>query len=151
MLTSAAVHRLFGFVLACVTMGACGGSGTTAPQPLVTGTLPLTTYNGARLPYNLGPMPPKGENPGGCPILIAEGALDINATQHSFSYYYEIRNGCTQEVMSRPGLFGAFVQDGRNITFTVTRSDGIVTLYDGSVTNTSVTFRTNDEVLVFSR
>jgi hypothetical protein len=151
MITSASMRRSLGFALVCATIAGCGGSGTTAPQPLVTGTLPLATYNGARLPYNLGPMPPKGENPGGCPVLIAEGALDINIAQGSFSYYYEIRNGCTQEVMSRPGLFGSFVQEGRNITFTVTRTDGIVTHYPGSVSNSSVTFRSDDEVLVFTR
>lgn len=151
MLNSAAVLRSFGLALALGALGGCSSSGTTAPQPLVTATMPLTSYNGARLPYDLGPMPPKGENPGGCPILITAGALDINTAQSSFSYYYEIHNGCTQELMSRPGLFGSYVQEGRSITFTVTRTDGVVALYTGSVTHSSVTFRSDDEVLEFTR
>lgn len=147
----AIVFRSLGLALALGPLAGCSSSGATAPQPLVTATLPLNSYNGARLPYSLGPMPPKGENPGGCPILITTGALDINTTQGSFSYFYEIHNGCTQELMSRPGLFGSYVQDGRTITFTVTRTDGIVTHYTGSVTNSSVTFRSDDEVLEFRR
>jgi len=150
MLNSAAVLRSLGLALALGALGSCSSS-TTAPQPLVSATLPLNSYNGATLPYSLGPLPPKGENPGGCSILITAGALDISLTQSSFSYYYEIHNGCTQELMSRPGLFGSYVQDGRNITFTVTRTDGVVTHYPGSVTNTTVIFRSDDEVLEFTR
>jgi hypothetical protein len=148
---TAIVLRSLGLALALGAPAGCSSSGATAPQPLITATMPLNSYNGARLPYSLGPMPPKGENPGGCPILITTGALDINTTQDSFSYFYEIHNGCTQELMSRPGLFGSYVQDGRTITFTVTRTDGIVTHYTGSVTNSSVTFRSDDEVLEFTR
>lgn len=151
MLTSAAVIRSLGLALGIAALANCSSSGTTAPEPLVTATLALASYNGARLPYDMGPMPPKGNDPGGCSIVITQGALDINAVQRSFSYYYELHNGCTQELLSKPGLFGTYVQDGRHITFTVTRTDGIVTQYDGTVTNTSVTFRTDDEVLVFSR
>lgn len=151
MLTSAAVIRSIGLALGLAALASCSSSGTTAPEPLVTATLALESYNGARLPFSMGPVPPKGSGSSGCSMVITQGALDINTVQRSFSYYYEVYNDCTQSLLSKPGLFGTYVQEGRNITYTVTRTDGIVTHYDGTVTNTSVTFRTDDEVLVFSR
>ena len=98
---------------------------TTAPQPLSSGVYAMQAYNGSALPYEFATSPPKGENPGGCPILITAGRLSIDAVQGTFNYSYDIRNGCTQELMSQPGLQGSFEQHEGQLTFTVTRSDGI--------------------------
>lgn len=136
--------------LVLLLVAGCSSS-TTAPPPLVTGSYSLVKYNGHQLPYNTGPMPPKGQNPGGCPVLVTEGRLEINAELSTFWFQYDLRNGCTQELMSQLGLQGTYEQQGRKFTFIVTRSDGAVFRHDGSVSASSIVFQAEDEVLEFSR
>lgn len=139
------------FTSAVLLLGAQACSNGTAPQPLSSGMYAMQAYNGAALPYEFATSPPKGQNPGGCPILITAGRLSIHAVQGTFNYSYDIRNGCTQELMSQPGLQGSFEQHEGQLTFTVTRSDGITFHHQGSLTDSSLTFESDDEVLRFTR
>jgi hypothetical protein len=96
-------------------------------------------------------MGPKGENPGGCPVLISAGRLQIYAESSTFFFQYDIRNGCTQEPMSQQGLQGSYEQDGRRLTFIIARTDGETFRHGGSVSASSIVFRSVDEVLEFAR
>lgn len=138
-------------LLVALFLWSCKSSGTTAPIALSSATLALHRYNGQRLPFNTGPMPPKGQNPGGCPVLITEGSIVIDASLKRFSFWYQIRNGCTQEAMSQPSVYGSYLQAGSDITYTVTGADGLTWHYHGSVSNTSVTFESPNEALEFRR
>src|SRR5687768_10243800 len=95
------------------------------------GSYQMIKYNGESLPHDLGPLPPKGSGSPGCNFYIAAGELSLSV-HRTFSYRYDIVNGCTNRVMSRPGLQGTYSQEDGQITFVVTRVDGIVTTYNGS-------------------
>jgi hypothetical protein len=130
----------------CIAMiGGC----TSATEPLSAKSYPLERYNGASLPIDLGELGPKGSGSSSCHFFITGGRLSIS-NPNSFSYTYDIRNGCTQALMSQPGLQGTYEQRGSEITFTVTRVDGMITTYGGLVSQSRIVFRSPDEVLEFA-
>lgn len=138
------------FVAFALLPGACSLFENDS-APLSTGVYALASYNGQGLPFDLGPEPPKGTNPGGCPILITGGRISIVAETRTFSYSYDIRNGCTNELMSQPGLQGVYEGTGGELTFIVTRADGQVFRHAGTLSSSRIVLDSGDERLTFRR
>lgn len=118
---------------------------------LASGAYALERYNDSALPFDLGPSPPNGNQPSGCPILITDGRLTINKAARMYAFSYSIRNGCTMEFMSQLGLQGTYELDGSRLTFRVAGVDGEVFENAGTLTSKYIIFATEDEVLHFAR
>lgn len=103
----------------------------------------MSAYNGAALPASLGPLPPKGDTPQGCDVVVAAGTLTVDAAGGRFAYGYDVRDACTQNRLSHLGASGLFAQRGRDLTFRVIRmidtvaftgtfAAGVVTVHSGA-------------------
>ena len=125
-----------------VALAGCAQARITEPYPIADGQYALTSYNRAALPASLGALPPKGDTPVGCNVVVAEGALTLSAANGRFSVADVTRDACTQDQLGRVSLVGLFAQRGRDLTFRVPRTidtssfngtfvAGVVTIYPG--------------------
>lgn len=135
-------------LLAGSVMAACTRS--TAPAPLMSGSFALQKYNTRSLPVDIGILPPKGQNPGGCHILVTSGSLIVSVESGTFSYSYEVQNACDRSVLSRPGAQGRFEADGNTLTFVLQRVDGELR-FRGVIGRGTIEVRLDDETLTFAR
>jgi|SRR5687767_5446925 len=133
---------------AALVLSSCENS--TAP-PLVTGLYKMVRYDGHSLPYEIGGSNPKGNSSGGCPVSIAQGRLSIFADAGTFALTYDYQNGCTQELMSQVGVQGKYIADGANLTFIVTRTDGVRIESRGHLTSSTISYENEGLVLLFER
>ena len=98
---------------AVVAIAAAVGACHRAPTEVapLSGEFQLVVWNGLAMPVNLGALPPDTSV-----RLIQAGALVLNASSHTFSYWYVTRNS-RGIVMDSEGHDGLFTQNGSSIDF----------------------------------
>lgn len=128
---------------------ACSNAPSTEVVPSASGQYVLSSYNGSAIPADIGALPPHAGDPGGCRIVVTAGSLSLDVEAARFSYAYEVHNGCTGDVLSRPSVAGALEQNGTALTFRVSRVDGVIE-FPGTVQQGVITLRPGGtDVLVF--
>lgn len=116
---------------------------------LQSGTYPLLSFNEHRVPVAMGILGPKGGQGATCRLMLVEGALTLDTTLNTFSYYFDIREGCERRLVSRETVSGTFQRDGARFTFRIPGADRSPS-FRGTVEARRIVLSYNDE-LVFAR
>ena len=147
---TASARVLLVFRLLCAAFAAAC-SDSAEPIRVLVGDYSLMSYGGLPLPVDLGAIPDRltGESTN-CRLVITDGHLHLAAEVSSFAYAYDVRNSCSQQLMSRPTSSGSYRQDGDALFFDVPARDTTFH-FAGHIVGTSITVDHEGTILRFQR
>lgn len=101
-----------------LALTALGCHGVTDPESGPFGSWALVSVDGASLPMQWAPVPPKGP-PGGlaeqCFLVLSGGHLDLGPPAQSFLFQRSFADSCTGSLLSTATESGVFQRDGRRL------------------------------------
>lgn len=141
-------HGLRAGAAVCLLL-ACSDSA----EPLqLGGSFALATIDARSLPADIGPVGPTTGTGGGleCRVIVPSGALTIDSGSNAFVFTYEMRNSCSNSVLSRPTTSGTFTRSGTALTFASPTGSGVAT-FNGVIEGSAIRIEDGIHTYVFRR